>query len=89
MSGQPDQILQLAHVIARDLREEGHASVEIRVDALASLNGRSMQPLIDPDVDLASIDDGLGSATWITPAPTGPPLKLRPLRLLSQLSEAP
>lgn len=88
MSGQPDQILQLAHVIARDLREEGHASVEIRVDALASLNGRSMQPLIDPDVDLARIEDGLGPARWITPAPTGPPLKMRPLRHLPKLCDA-
>ena len=85
MSGQPDQILQLAHMIARDLHAAGHTGVEVRTDALASLNGRPMQPLIDPGVDLTKIPDGIGLASWITPAPAGPPLALRPLRRLPNL----
>jgi hypothetical protein len=83
MAGQPDQILQLGHHIAAQLRQAGHHDVQVRVDALASLNGRRMSPLIDPDVDLAKVEDSLGPAPWIMPAPTGPPLKLRPLRRLS------
>lgn len=78
MSGQPDLILQLAHLIADDFRARGHGDVEVRVDAWASLNGRPPARLIDPDVDLARVEDGLGPATWILPPPAGAPL-VRPL----------
>lgn len=73
MSGQPDLILQLAHRIEHDFAAQGRGPVEVRVDALVSLNGREIRRLIDPDVDLTTIDDGLGKATWILPAPSGPP----------------
>ena len=82
MSGQPDQILQLGHHIASELRQQGHTGVEVRVDALASLNGRRMKALIDPDVDLTTIHDGMEKASWISAAPDGPPISLRPLRRL-------
>lgn len=85
MSAQPDQILRLAHHLAAQLRAEGHRQVEVRVDALASLNGRRMKPLIHPEVDLTTIDDGVGHAGWITAAPAGPPLALRPLRRRPEL----
>ncbi len=65
MGGQPDLILQLAHRIADDLRERGERDVEVRVDALASLNGRPLERLIDPSVDLTSVEDGVAPATWI------------------------
>ena len=74
MSGQPDLILQLAHRVADDFRARGHRGVEVRVDALASLNGRRMARLIDPEVDLARAEDGLTAAPWILPEPPGPPL---------------
>lgn len=75
-AGQPDLILQLAHRIARDYRARGHRKVEVRVDAFASLNGRRSARLIDPDVDLARIDDGVLPASWILPAPEEPPIRL-------------
>ena len=53
MAGQPDLILQLAHHIAGDLARQGHGAVEVRVEALVSLNGRRPRLLIDPTVDLA------------------------------------
>jgi hypothetical protein len=81
MVGQPDLILQLAHLIAGDLARRGMHDVEVRVDALASLNGRPMQRLIDPDVDLTTIDDSLMPASWILPAPEGPPPTLTPRRI--------
>jgi len=81
MVGQPDLILQLAHLIADDLRLRGMHDVEVRVDALASLNGRPMQRLIDPDVDLTTLDDSLMPAAWILPAPDGPPPTLTPRRI--------
>ncbi|MGB0588692.1 MAG: HTTM domain-containing protein [Myxococcota bacterium] len=89
MSGQPDQILQLAHHIADEMRADGHREVEVRVDAMASLNGRRMQALIDPNVDLAQIHDGLSRAEWITPAPNDPPILLRPLRNPSTSTASP
>lgn len=74
MSGQPDMILHLAHDIAADYRGQGERDVEVRVDALVSLNGRPAAPMIDPEVDLTKIGDGVLAADWITPMPDGPPL---------------
>ena len=81
MSGQPDLVLQLAHHVAADHRARGFEDVEVRVDAWVSLNGRRMARLIDPDVDLSRVPDGLGRAGWILPAPGGVPIRLqRPRR---------
>jgi vitamin K-dependent gamma-carboxylase len=77
LSGQPDLILQLAHYIRDDFERRGLGPVEVRVDALVSLNGRRLAPLIDPTVDLTSVRDGIGRARWILPAPTEPPPRLR------------
>jgi len=78
MSGQPDLILQLAHHIRDEFRNRLGEPVEVRADALASLNGRRSAPLVDPTVDLATVEDGLGNASWILPAPVEPPPHLRP-----------
>jgi hypothetical protein len=79
MSGQPDLILELAHHVRDDFERRGLGPVEVRVDALVSLNGRRLTRLIDPTVDLATIEDGIGRASWILPAPEGPPPHLRPI----------
>lgn len=76
MTGQPDLILQLAHHIAEDFRDRGLGSVEVRVDALVSLNGRPATRLIDPHVDLAQIRDGLRPAGWILPRSDAPPFQV-------------
>jgi len=72
MSGQPDLILQLGQHIARLAQERGER-VEVRVDAMVSLNGRPPRAMIDPTVDLTTVHDGLAKALWITQAPDGPP----------------
>ena len=77
MSGQPDMILQLGHHIGEEFRAKGHEDVEVRVHALVSLNGRKAQALIDPGVDLMTIKNGWGHASWIMPGPTSPPIRLR------------
>jgi vitamin K-dependent gamma-carboxylase len=79
MSSQPDLVLQLAHHIRDDYARKGMGPVEVRVDAVASLNGRRRRPLIDPRVDLASVEDGLAKAFWILPAPTEPPPRTQPI----------
>ena len=79
MSGQPDLIVQLAHHIGRTYAERYGEPVQVRVDALVSLNGRPAAPLIDPDVDLMGVEPDLRPASWILPAPQGPPPRLSPL----------
>ncbi|MCB9641498.1 MAG: HTTM domain-containing protein [Myxococcales bacterium] len=59
MSTQPDMILYFAHWLAKDFARRGIGPVEVRVNAFASLNGRPMQRLIDPKVDLVK-------EPWIT-----------------------
>jgi hypothetical protein len=70
MATHPDMILQFAHFLRDELAREGVHGVEIRVIALASLNGRPRQLLIDPNVDLAAIDHTIGPAAWIVPLVT-------------------
>ncbi len=85
MSSQPDLVLALAHHIADDFRARGarkarpgrpspESEVEVRVDALVSLNGRPPARMIDPTIDLARVPDGVAPARWILPAPTEQPL---------------
>jgi hypothetical protein len=61
MAQDPYLIRELARRLAKDLRTQGHAGIQIRVNALATLNGRPSQRLIDSNVDLA----GPVSSGWI------------------------
>jgi vitamin K-dependent gamma-carboxylase len=72
MSTQPDMILELAHVVRDDFRARGR-DVAVFVDAQVSLNGRPSAPLIDPKVDLAAEEEGLGPKRWILPMPQDSP----------------
>ena len=76
ISGQPDLILQLAHHIQRDFEARQLGPVEVRVDALVSLNGRRAVRLIDPKADLTKVHDGLAKHAWILPAPADAPPRL-------------
>jgi vitamin K-dependent gamma-carboxylase len=78
MAGQPDLIAQLARHIARDFERRGRGPVEVRAEALVSLNGRPAQPMIDPARDLSRAASSLAPADWILPGPEGPPIRLRP-----------
>lgn len=77
-SGQPDFILQLGHAIASDYRARG-VDVRVRAEVWVSLNGRPPALLIDPNVDLANIPDGLAPARWILSPPEVPAPRLRPV----------
>lgn len=79
MAGQPDLILQLAQRIAADARASGWGEVEVRAEALVSLNGRRAHLLVDPQRDLAKVRDGLAPYDWVLPPPPGPPPAIRPL----------
>jgi hypothetical protein len=77
MAGQPDLILQLARHIGADFRRRGYGPVQVRAEALVSWNGRPAHPMIDARVDLLTVDDGLGAASWILPEPSSKPIRLQ------------
>ena len=66
---QPDMILATAHLIRDDFIRRGHEGVEVRADAFVTYNGRAAARLIDPEVDLARINPGLGAKRWILGSP--------------------
>ena len=66
---QPDLILATAHIIRDDYAAKGHLRAEVRADAWVSWNGRPAARLIDPTVDLASIEPGPGPKNWVTNPP--------------------
>jgi len=70
MAPQPDMLLEAARVIAADYRQRGVVEPAVYADAFASLNGRPMQRLLDPAVDLARESDGFSNKTWILPMKT-------------------
>lgn len=52
----PDLLLATAHLLADHYRAERGYDVEVRADAWVSINGRPAQRLIDPSIDLSTID---------------------------------
>jgi uncharacterized membrane protein YphA (DoxX/SURF4 family) len=77
MSGQPDMILRLAHHVRDELLARGEKDVEVRVDAFVSLNGRPPARMIDPEVDLARVEDSVMPVAYVTEMPDTPPLAVR------------
>lgn len=63
MAQDPEMIRALADFIATDMATHGRRKPEIRAEAVASLNGRPSQYLIDPRVDLTRAGEG----EWIVP----------------------
>lgn len=79
-STQPDLIAQLARRIAADFERADGASVVVRADVKASLNGRPSARLLDPRVDLAAAAEGFAPKPWILPAPPTDPIRLTSTR---------
>jgi vitamin K-dependent gamma-carboxylase len=75
MSTRPDMIVQFARHVRADYARRGLGEVAVRGEVFASLNGREFQLMLDPEVDLASLERQgvLGHADWIVPLHT--PLK--------------
>ena len=72
MSGQPEMIRQLAFHIKDEFEARHQTSMEVRVRAMVSLNGRSPALLIDPNIDLTSTSANNGQ--WVLQMPIDPPL---------------
>ena len=60
-------MIQFAHYIEKQFKEIGYEDVEVRAKAMVSLNGRKMQLIIDPDVDLTKKRESMMPADWILP----------------------
>ncbi len=67
MSFQPDMIRQTADIIAEDFADRGYRDVVVNADAFVAFNGRPNTRLIDPEVDLSSVQAGLAPKYWVLP----------------------
>ena len=67
MSFQPDMIQQTAHIIAEDFAGRGYPGLVVNADAFVAFNGRPNARLIDPGMDLASVQPGLAPKAWVLP----------------------
>jgi vitamin K-dependent gamma-carboxylase len=72
MATEPELIRQAAHALRTQAEARGE-SVEVRVDAFTSLNGRPAARMVDPDVDLSREPYRPFGQPWILPAPTTDP----------------
>jgi hypothetical protein len=68
MAGRPHMIVQFAHYLAEHFGQKRQTEVQVRAHITASLNGRTPQLLIDPEVDLSKVPyPWWGHAEWILP----------------------
>lgn len=67
MSFQPDFILEYAHYLRDHFESQGHQEVQVYVESYVALNGRLSTTYIDPEVNLAEIEDSFKHKTWVTP----------------------
>ena len=67
MSFQPDFILQYAHYLGDYYKKNGLKNIKVFADSYVSLNGRKSQRLIDPDIDLLTLQDSFKNKKWVVP----------------------
>ncbi len=67
MSFQPDFILEYAHYLRDHFTAQGHQNIEVYVESFVALNGRLSTTYIDPDVNLAEIQESFKHKYWIKP----------------------
>ena len=67
MSFQPDMILEYAHYLGNHFKNQGHRNIGIYAESFVSLNGRSNQQFIDPEVDLLVEEESFNHKHWIKP----------------------
>ncbi|MFK7981361.1 MAG: HTTM domain-containing protein [Saprospiraceae bacterium] len=67
MRTRPDMILKYAHHLRSIYQKKGYENIQVRAELTCSLNGRPSQFLVDPLVNLATIESYEMPATWINP----------------------
>lgn len=71
LATQPDMILSYAHYLKEKFEQLGYREVKIYAQTQVAYNGRLSQPLIDPEVDLASERHSFLNKPWILPLTAG------------------
>ena len=68
VTNRPDLLVQYAHYLKENLRDEGYSEdVEIRIETWVSLNSREPQLLVDPNMDLSIQNRTMFHKTWVLP----------------------
>lgn len=67
MARDPEMIVQGAHLLRQVFLSATGRDFEVRAIVLCSLNGRKPQLLVDPEVDLASVERGRLTRPWVLP----------------------
>ena len=67
MSTQPDMILEYAHFLESEAKQQGVKNPEVYVDSFVSLNGSPSTRFIDPLANLGAQNPSLKHKTWILP----------------------
>lgn len=83
MATRPDMIMQFAHELGRRAKQRG-ASVMVKARAVARLNDRAAQYLVDPEVDLLTRGRSLLAADWIVPLGSGPKISREDAQALAE-----
>lgn len=65
MAMQPDMILQFAHFLKNFYKEHGVHDPEVRAEVYVTLNARPSKLLIDPNINLPSLQDDWKPKDWI------------------------
>ncbi len=65
MAMQPDMILQFAHFLGRHYAGKGIQNPQVRAEVYVTLNGRPSRLLINPTIDLMTLQDGWAGKDWI------------------------
>lgn len=67
MAMQPDMILQYAHFLKEYYQKQGMTEPQVRAEVYVTLNARPSQLLIDPTLDLTTIEDSWKQKKWVLP----------------------
>jgi hypothetical protein len=67
MAMQPDMILQFAHFLKKHYEAQGVQQAAVRAEVYVTLNARPSKLLIDPQLDLTTVQDSWRPKTWILP----------------------
>lgn len=73
--GNPRHLAAFARMLRREALRQGFRDPFVKVDAVASLNGRPYQYLVDPKVDLSLAEQPFWSVPeWVVPLKPGQPI---------------
>ncbi|MGQ0793477.1 MAG: HTTM domain-containing protein [Deltaproteobacteria bacterium] len=73
MAARPELILQFAANLSEEFKRKGYPDAEVFAISFASVNGRKMSPMVNPEVNLAIVSSSAPVSSWTLPL--GEPLR--------------